>query len=306
MSVTSASIKQKARELGFHSSGIVAAGALDVEARRLREWLSRGFHASMAWMENNVEKRGDVPKLMPDARSIIVTTTNYFTPHKHAENGGKVSRYAWGDDYHDVVREKLVSLLSWIREEDASVNGKVCVDTVPFMDKAWAARAGLGWIGKHSNLITKDVGSWVFIGSIIVDIELEYDHQIVDDHCGTCTACLDACPTKAIVESYVVDAGRCISYGTIEHRGETLPNEITANLDGWLYGCDVCQDVCPWNRFESPTDERRFEPRNEETTLNAESVINMTHEDYVERFRGSAMKRAKLSGLQRNAKYLVK
>lgn len=306
MSVTSASIKQKARELGFHSSGIVAAGALDVEARRLREWLSRGFHASMAWIENNVEKRGDVPKLMPEARSIIVTTTNYFTPHKHAENGGKVSRYAWGDDYHDVVRERLVSLLSWIREEDASVNGKVCVDTVPFMDKAWAVRAGLGWIGKHSNLITKDVGSWVFIGSIIVDIELEYDDNIVEDHCGTCTACLDACPTNAIVEPYVVDAGRCISYGTIEHRGETLPNEVTANLDGWLYGCDICQDVCPWNRFESPTDERRFEPRNGETTLDVEGVINMTHEDYVERFRGSAMKRAKLSGLQRNAKYLVK
>ncbi len=306
MSVTSASIKRKARDLGFHSSGIVAAGALDVEAGRLREWLGRGFHASMAWMENNVEIRGDVLKLMPEARSIIVTTTNYFTPYKHTENGGKVSRYAWGDDYHDVVREKLVSLLSWICEQDATVDGKICVDTVPFMDKAWAVRAGLGWIGKHSNLITKDVGSWVFIGSIIVDIELEYDNEIVEDHCGTCTACLDACPTNAIVEPYVVDAGRCISYGTIEHRGETLPNEITANLDGWLYGCDVCQDVCPWNRFETPSDEQRFEPRNEETTLNADSVINMTHEEYVERFRGSAMKRAKLSGLQRNAKYLVK
>ncbi len=306
MSVTSASIKRKARDLGFHSSGIVAAGALDVEAGRLREWLGRGFHASMAWMENNVEIRGDVLKLMPEARSIIVTTTNYFTPYKHTENGGKVSRYAWGDDYHDVVREKLVSLLSWICEQDATVDGKICVDTVPFMDKAWAVRAGLGWIGKHSNLITKDVGSWVFIGSIIVDIELEYDNEIVEDHCGTCTACLDACPTNAIVEPYVVDAGRCISYGTIEHRGETLPNEITANLDGWLYGCDVCQDVCPWNRFETPSDEQRFEPRNEETTLNADSVITMTHEEYVERFRGSAMKRAKLSGLQRNAKYLVK
>ena len=306
MSVTSASIKRKARDLGFHSSGIVAAGALDVEAGRLREWLGRGFHASMAWMENNVEIRGDVLKLMPEARSIIVTTTNYFTPYKHTENGGKVSRYAWGDDYHDVVREKLVSLLSWICEQDATVDGKICVDTVPFMDKAWAVRAGLGWIGKHSNLITKDVGSWVFIGSIIVDIELEYDNEIVEDHCGTCTACLDACPTNAIVEPYVVDAGRCISYGTIEHRGETLPNEITAHLDGWLYGCDVCQEVCPWNRFETTAEERRFEPRNGETTLDVEGVINMTHEEYVERFRGSAMKRAKLSGLQRNAKYLVK
>lgn len=306
MPISSESIKANAKELGFQSIGIVAAGALDAESTRLREWLEHGFHASMSWMENHLDKRLDVRKLMPGARSIIVTATNYYTPHAHDGSQGKVSRYAWGDDYHDVLREKLSKLLGLIRSDEPNVIGKICVDTVPFMDKAWAVRAGLGWIGKHSNLITKDVGSWVFIGSLILDVELQYDNEIVEDHCGTCTACLDACPTKAIVEPYIVDAGRCISYGTIEHRGETLPDAIVANIDGWIYGCDVCQDVCPWNRFETPTEESRFEPRNSETTLDTESVINMTHESYVERFRGSAMKRAKLSGLQRNAKYLVK
>lgn len=305
MPISSESIKTNAADLGFHRIGIVPAGALDIESSRLREWLDRGFHASMSWMENHLDKRLDVRKLMPGARSIIVTASNYYTPYAHDGSQGKVSRYAWGDDYHDVVRERLSKLLDLIRSDEPNVIGKICVDTVPFMDKAWAVRAGLGWIGKHSNLITKDIGSWVFIGSLIVDVELKYDHGIVEDHCGTCTACLDACPTNAIVEPYVVDAGRCVSYGTIEHRGETLPDEIASNLDGWIYGCDVCQDVCPWNRFETPTEESRFEPRNGETTLDADTVINMTHEDYVERFRGSAIKRAKLSGLQRNAKYLV-
>ncbi|MBL8180571.1 MAG: tRNA epoxyqueuosine(34) reductase QueG [Blastocatellia bacterium] len=305
MPISSESIKTNAADLGFHSIGIVPAGALDVESSRLREWLDRGFHASMSWMENHLDKRLDVRKLMPGARSIIVTASNYYTPYAHDGSQGKVSRYAWGDDYHDVVRGKLSKLLDLIRSDEPNVIGKICVDTVPFMDKAWAVRAGLGWIGKHSNLITKDIGSWVFIGSLIVDVELQYDHGIVEDHCGTCTACLDACPTNAIVEPYVVDSGRCISYGTIEHRGDTLPDKIASNLDGWIYGCDVCQDVCPWNRFETPTEESSFEPRNGETTLDADTVINMTHEDYVERFRASAIKRAKLSGLQRNAKYLV-
>jgi epoxyqueuosine reductase len=306
MPLTSESINAKATELGFQSVGIVAAGALDAELPRLHDWLERGYHASMAWMDNHLDKRLDVRKLMPSARSIIVTTTNYYTPHVHADSPGKVSRYAWGDDYHDVVREKLSQLLDWIRSEDPTVNAKICVDTVPFMDKAWAVRAGLGWLGKHSNVITREVGSWVFIGSLIVDVELVYDHQIVEDHCGTCTACLDACPTNAIVEPYIVDSNKCISHATIELRDETIPDDVAENLNGWIYGCDICQDVCPWNRFESPTDEQRFDPRNGETTLDAETIINMSHAEYVERFRGSAIKRAKLSGLQRNAKYVVK
>ncbi len=188
--------------------------------------------------------------------------------------------------------------------ENAGAEGRVCVDTAPMMDKAWAVRAGLGWLGKHSNVITKELGSWFFIGEIILNIELEYDRQIVEDHCGTCTACIDACPTTAIVEPYVVDSRKCISYATIELRTEELPPDIAEHQEGWLYGCDICQDVCPWNRFETPSGEPRFEPRNGETALDIEVVTEMSHDEYVERFRRSAIKRTKLSGLKRNANAL--
>lgn len=296
-------IKDKAAELGIDKMGVVPASALEQERQLLGEWLARGYHGNMAWMEREPEKRSDPRLLFPGARSVIVAAVNYFTPHEHSNSPGegKLSRYAWGDDYHEVVVEKLRYLLAWISEECPGTSGKVCVDTSPFMDKAWAVRSGIGWLGKHSNVITKDLGSWVFIGSIILDIELDYDTTLVDDHCGTCTACLDACPTKAIVEPYVVDSRKCISFATIELRDETLPPEIASDLNGWLYGCDICQDVCPWNRFETPAREARFEPRNGDTSLDLDTVISMTHEEYVERFRRSAVKRAKLSGLKRNA-----
>ena len=297
-------IRSKAGEIGFAKTGIVAASALDAEAGHFREWLALGFQGEMAWMETNVEKRSDPRVLFAGAKSIVVVAQNYYTGHKHndAPDKGKISRYAWGDDYHGVVHDKLKALLAWIKEKDPSVDGKVCVDTAPMMDKAWAVRAGLGWLGKHSNVITTDIGSWIFIGSLILNIELEYDRESVDDHCGTCTACLDACPTGAIVEPYIVDSAKCISYATIELRDETLPVEIAEKQDGWLYGCDICQDVCPWNRFEKQTDEIRFEPRENETSLVLDSVISMTHDEYVDRFRRSAMKRAKLGGLKRNAR----
>jgi len=195
-------------------------------------------------------------------------------------------------------------LLDWVRAEVPGANGKASVDTAPILEKAWAARAGLGWIGKHSNLITKDHGSWVFLGELILDIELEYDRPEPEEHCGTCTACLDACPTGAIVQPYVVDSRQCISYATIELRDEKLPGDIAANLNGWLYGCDICQDVCPWNRFEKPSGEGRFQPRQGETSLPLERIGAMEHEEYVERFRKSAMKRTKLTGLKRNAEEL--
>ena len=299
-------IKERAFQIGFSKAGIVRAGTLDAEGERLAAWLERGLHGKMAWIEREPEKRTDPRLIFPDAKSVIVVALNYYTRHDHADTHetGKISRYAWGDDYHDIVREKLSELLAWIKHENAEAEGKICVDTAPMMDKAWAIRAGLGWLGKHTNLITTDVGSWVFIGEILLNLELDCETAIVEDHCGTCTACLDACPTGAIVEPYVVDSRKCISYATIELRDDTLPADIAANLEGWFYGCDICQDVCPWNRFETPTDEVRFEPRNGETSIALNEVLSFTPDEYAVRFRKTAIKRAKLPGLKRNARAL--
>ncbi len=300
-------IKERARAVGFDKAGIVRAESLTLERVRLEEWLRRGYHGEMRWMARDPAQRTNPGEIFPAARSVIVVALNYFTPHEHPNDSGagKISRYAWGDDYHDVVGEKLKSLLSWIKEEWSEAEGKVCVDIQPMMDKAWAVRAGLGWIGKHTNLITRDYGSWVFIGELLLNLELEYDSERVEDHCGSCTLCLEACPTGAITEAYVVDSNKCISYATIELREEELPADVSGNMEGWLYGCDICQDVCPWNRFEQPTDEARFEPREGEASANLSNILEMTHETYAARFRRSAIKRAKLTGLQRNARALL-
>ncbi|MEP6637069.1 MAG: tRNA epoxyqueuosine(34) reductase QueG [Acidobacteriota bacterium] len=301
-------IKREALAQGFEVVGIVPAEALPAEGQRLREWLSLGYAGEMKWMSRDPEQRSDPRKFFPAARSVIVVALNYYTPEKHCSDPttGKISRYAWGDDYHDVVGAKLRALLSSLKEQTSEAEGKVCVDIQPMMDKAWAVRAGLGWIGKHANLITRAYGSWVFIGELLLNLELDYDSEQIEDHCGTCTLCIDACPTNAITEPYVVDANKCISHATIELRAPEIPEEISGSLEGWLYGCDICQDVCPWNRFEQTTGEPRFQPRAGNVNASLSEVLQLTPEAYAERFRHSAMKRAKLSGLQRNARALLK
>ncbi len=300
-------IKDRALAEGFEKVGIVPAGSLDDELVHLNDWLARGYQGNMRWMERDPKLRTDPRRFFPPARSVIVVAKNYYSAAAHTDEDrtGKVSRYAWGDDYHDVVAGKLRSLLEWINCEVPDVEGKVCVDIQPMMDKAWGVQAGLGWIGKHTNLITRDYGSWVFIGELLLNIELEYDVEQVADHCGACTLCIDACPTQAITEPYVVDSNKCISYATIELRDEMLPREIATELNGWLYGCDICQDVCPWNRFEQVTNEPRFQPRAGNVNPSLDELLELTPESYAVRFRHSAMKRAKLSGLQRNARALI-
>lgn len=300
-------IRERALFEGFHKVGIVRAGALTGERERLQQWLSRGLHGEMRWMERAPEQRTDPRLLFAGARSVVVVALNYYTPHAHrGETGtGKISRYAWGDDYHDAVGGRLKSLLAWIKEQWPEAEGKACVDTSPMMDKAWAERAGLGWIGKHTNLITRDYGSWVFIGELLLNLELAPDGERMEDHCGTCTLCIEACPTGAITEPYVVDSNKCISYATIELRAPEIPAEVAANMDGWLYGCDVCQDVCPWNRFEKETDEPRFEPRPGNVAPSLSEILELTPDAYAARFRRSPIKRAKLAGLQRNARALL-
>ncbi|MBK7708050.1 MAG: tRNA epoxyqueuosine(34) reductase QueG [Acidobacteria bacterium] len=306
MESLSEKVVAKAYEIGFHKVGIVRAAALGPEGERLDQWLYSGFHGEMVWMAREPEMRKDPALLFPAVKSIIAVALNYYTPHRHSDDPatGKISRYAWGDDYHDVLRERLKLLADFIRSLDGSAETKFCVDTAPIMDKAWAVRAGLGWLGKHSNVITREYGSWVFLGELLTSLELDETVERVPDHCGTCTACIDACPTGAITSDYVVDSTKCLSYTTIELRSPEFSDEISDNLNGWIYGCDICQDVCPWNRFEKPTDEPRFEPRPGNVSADLDEVLSLSPSEYAERFRRSAMKRTKLSGLQRNARAL--
>lgn len=310
-----ASIKRRVQEVGFQKVGIVPAEPLSQEKDHLLEWLGRGYHGEMGWMARDPEQRADPQKIFPGARSVIVVALNYHTPQQHQTRAtgqdqekdltGKVSRYAWGDDYHEVLGDKLRELLDWVKYQWPEADGKVCVDIQPTMDKAWAVRAGLGWMGKHTNIITQDYGSWVFIGELLLNLELEYDKQEIADQCGSCTMCIEACPTGAIVGPYVLDSGLCISHATIESRAPEMRPEVAANLEGWLYGCDICQDVCPWNHATPATGDSSFEPRAGNVTPALSEILQLTAETYPPRFRHSAMKRAKLAGLQRNARALV-
>ncbi|MFA6540223.1 MAG: tRNA epoxyqueuosine(34) reductase QueG [Bacteroidota bacterium] len=294
-------IKSSAIDLGFHKVGIAKAEALTIEAERLRQWLGRGYHASMQWMEKNQERRIDPKEVVPDARSVISLALNYYTPIQHTPAGdeGKISRYAWGDDYHNLVTKRIQMLFESIKLIEPGFDGLYYVDTGPVMEKAWAARAGIGWQGKHSNIITKEYGSWIFLGEIITNIPLDYDSPM-EDFCGSCTACIDACPTDAIREPYVVDSNRCISYLTIEHRGE-IAESLGKQFDQWIYGCDICQDVCPWNRFQQATEYDEFQPREGNVNPKLNDLQSLTQEEFSMRFKNSPIKRTKREGIIRNA-----
>jgi len=296
-------LKAEARRLGFDACGISKAEPLDEEARRLEAWLKAGFHGTMYWMERHFDKRIDPTRLVEGARSVISVLHNYYQPvaHDPSPDTGKISRYAWGDDYHEVLKEKLYQLFAWLEAQVGEVHGRAFVDSAPVMDKAWARRSGLGWIGKNTNLINRRMGSFFFIGELIVDIPLPPDGPI-PDYCGTCTRCIDACPTGALVQPYVLDARRCISYLTIEHRGDDIPPELQEKMGNWIFGCDICQDVCPWNKFKYATSEPRFMPRPGLPDMPLERWEELDLEAFRQKFRKSAVKRAKFEGFKRNVR----
>ncbi len=296
-------IKSEAKRLGFLSCGISKAEFLEEEAPRLERWLNQHMHGSMHYMENHFDKRLDPTKLVEGSKSVISLLYNYYSPEKQQdESAPKISKYAYGTDYHFVIKDKLKSLLNFIQDEIGQVHGRTFVDSAPVLDKAWAAKSGLGWIGKHSNLLTQQVGSFYFIAELIVDLELEYDTPTTD-HCGTCTACIDACPTEAIVEPYVVDGSKCISYFTIELKDE-LPQSFKGKFDDWMFGCDVCQDVCPWNRFSQSHNEPLFNPHPELLSMTKKDWEEITEDVFKKVFKKSAVKRTKFIGLQRNISFL--
>ncbi|TRX37030.1 tRNA epoxyqueuosine(34) reductase QueG [Flavobacterium restrictum] len=295
-------IKSEAKRLGFLSCGISKAGFLEEEATRLEDWLAKNRNGQMTYMENNFDKRLNPTLLVDGAKSVISLLLNYYPSETQNPDSYKISKYAYGKDYHLVIKEKLKELLFSIQATIGAVSGCAFVDSAPVLDKAWAAKSGLGWIGKNSNLITQKVGSFYFIAELIIDLELEYDHAITD-HCGTCTACIDACPTAAIVAPYVVDGSKCISYFTIELK-ENIPNEMKGKFADWAFGCDICQDVCPWNRFSTPHNEPLFSPNPDVLELSKRDWEEITEETFKLVFKDSPLKRAKYEGLQRNIDFI--
>ena len=295
-------IKEEAKRLGFMSCGMSKAEFLEEEAPRLEEWLNKNRNGQMYYMENHFDKRLDPTKLVEGSKSVISLLLNYYPNEFQNPESYKISKYAYGKDYHFVIKDKLKSLLQFIQNEIGEVDGRAFVDSAPVLDKAWAAKSGLGWIGKNSNLLSKKAGSFFFIAELIVDLELEYDTRVTD-HCGTCTACIDACPTNAIVEPYKVDGSKCISYFTIELKDE-LPNSFKNTFDDWMFGCDVCQDVCPWNRFSKSHSEPLFDPHPDLLKFDKKDWQEITKETFNEIFRKSAVKRTKFEGLKRNINFL--
>lgn len=303
MKLSNEIVDEKAKAVGFDLIGFAKAEILKIESQNLHKWLDKNYQAGMNYMEKNFEKRKDINQILTNARSVISLGLNYYTPHSFSNEitEGKVSRYAWGKDYHLIIWSMLDKLEEDLKSIDPAFESISYVDTGPVMDKAWAVRSGIGWLGKHTNVINREIGSWFFIANIITNYEFDYSDQI-PDFCGTCTACLDACPTGAIVQEYVVDANKCISYLTIENK-EKISEEFIGKFDNWLFGCDICQDVCPWNqKFSVETLINDFQPQNKELKLI--DIFEMKEEEFKEKFRTSPIKRAKLSGLKRNASYL--
>ena len=297
-------IKQFARNLGFEHCGIARAVKLDADARRLESWLQKGFQGSMSYMENHFDLRIDPAKLVPGAKSVITLLLNYYPEQKQSENAPRIARYAFGKDYHEVIRAKLHALLSLVKEHIGEVNGRGFVDSAPVLERAWAVRSGLGWVGKNGNLLHKKAGSYFFIATLITDLELEYDDPFVNDYCGTCTKCIDACPTEAILPNKVVDGSRCISYFTIELKEQLIPDSMSGKFENWMFGCDTCQEVCPWNRFSQPHQELAFQPIPQILNLSKREWEEMTEEEFKKIFKHSPLSRSKYKGIRRNLKFL--
>ena len=296
-------IKQKAEKFGFQSCGISKAEFLEEEALRLETWLNKGYHGEMKYMENHFDKRLNPTLLVDGAKSVISLSYNYFPKVKIDEiNNFKISKYAYGEDYHEVIKDILKEMVAELQEEIGEFGFRVFVDSAPVLEKAWARKSGLGWVGKNANLITKKHGSFYFLAEIICDLELEYD-LAVTDHCGSCRACIDACPTQAIVSDRIVDGSKCISYATIELKNE-IPDYFNGKMDDWIFGCDVCQDVCPWNRFSAPTLQEKFAPNFQKLNFRKNEWKELTQELFSEIFKKSAVKRTKFSGLMRNVNLL--
>ncbi len=296
-------IKTEAKRLGFLSCGISKAEFLEEEAPRLEKWLHANSHGEMHYMENHFDKRLDPTKLVEGSKSVISLLYNYYPSQiQNDKLAPKISKYAFGTDYHFVIKDKLKFLLNFIQEEIGEVHGRAFVDSAPILEKAWAAKSGLGWVGKHSNLLTQQVGSFYFLAELIIDLDLEYDTPVTD-HCGSCTACIDACPTQAIVDPYKVDGSKCISYFTIELKNE-IPTSVKGKFDNWMFGCDVCQDVCPWNRFSKSHNEPLFNPHPDLLEMTKKDWQEITEDVFKKIFKKSAVKRTKFSGLQRNIEFL--
>lgn len=297
-------IKQEATRLGFSYCGIAKAVPLDDDARRLEHWLHKGFNGTMQYMENHFELRINPVKLVPGAKSVITLLLNYFPSQKQNEDAPRISRYAFGTDYHHVIKDKLNTLLANIRTQAGDINGRGFVDSAPVLERSWAHRSGLGWIGKNGNLINKQQGSYFFIATLITDLVLEYDDSFAKDYCGTCTRCIDACPTNAIMNEKIIDGSKCISYFTIELKDALIPDEMKGKFNNWAFGCDICQEVCPWNRFSKPHTETSFTPIPEILNLTTKEWEELGEEQFKKIFARSPLKRTKWKGMLRNLQFL--